>query len=60
MSLSIETIKNRVSVRTFDKSAVSESVINKIKDYINQVDNPFNVPIEFQILDAKNMVLAAR
>jgi hypothetical protein len=59
MSLSIETIKNRVSVRTFDKSAVSESVINKIKDYINQVDNPFNVPIEFQILDAKKYGLSS-
>lgn len=55
----IETIKNRVSVRTFDKSAVSESVINKIKDYINQVDNPFNVPIEFQILDAKKYGLSS-
>ena len=59
MSLSIETIKNRVSVRTFDKSAVSESVINKIKDYINQVDNPFNVAIEFQILDAKKYGLSS-
>lgn len=59
MPLSIETIKNRVSVRTFDKSAVSESVINKIKDYINQVDNPFNVSIEFQILDAKKYGLSS-
>lgn len=53
MLLSIETIKNRVSVRTYDNSEVSESVIEQVKDYITQVDNPFRVPIEFQILDGK-------
>ena len=59
MSLSIETIKNRVSVRTFNKSAISESVIKEVRDYINKVDNPLRIPIEFQILDAKEHSLSS-
>ena len=59
MSLSIETIKNRVSVRTFNKSAISESVIKEVRDYINKVDNPLRIPIEFQILDAKEHGLSS-
>ena len=59
MSLSIETIKNRVSVCTFNKSAISESVIKEVRDYINKVDNPFRIPIEFQIIDAKEHGLSS-
>ena len=59
MSLSIETMKNRVSVRTFDNSTLSESVLEEVKRYISQVDNPFQVPIEFQILDAKKHGLSS-
>ena len=57
MSLSTETIKSRVSVRTFDNRKVPESVIEQIKKYIDQIDNPFHIPIEFQILDTKEYVL---
>ncbi|MDY3006796.1 nitroreductase [Anaerococcus sp. AGMB00486] len=53
MKLSIETIKNRVSVRTYDKIKVPDSVVDDIKKYIGQIENPFQVPIDFRILDAK-------
>ena len=59
MVLSIEAIRNRVSVRTFDKKIVSESMIGEIKNYINQLENPFQVPIDFQILDAKEHGLSS-
>ena len=44
MTLSIEAIRNRVSVRTFDKKIVSESTIGEIDKYINQLKNPFQMP----------------
>lgn len=59
MTLSIETIKNRVSVRTFDGNPVPESVLDEIRKYIGDVENPFQVPLEFQILDAKKYGLSS-
>lgn len=59
MTLSIEAIRNRVSVRTFDKKIVSESTIGEIDKYINQLKNPFQVPIEFRVLDAKKYGLSS-
>lgn len=59
MTLSIEAIRNRVSVRTFDKKVVSESTIGEIDKYINQLKNPFQVPIEFRVLDAKKYGLSS-
>ena len=46
-------------MRTFNKSAISESVIKEVRDYINKVDNPLRIPIEFQILDAKEHGLSS-
>lgn len=59
MTLSIEAIRNKVSVRTFDKKIVSESTIGEIDKYINQLKNPFQVPIEFRVLDAKKYGLSS-
>ncbi len=59
MKLSIETIKNRVSVRTFDKIRVPELAMDGIKKYISQIENPFQVPIEFRILDVKEHGLSS-
>ena len=59
MALSIEAIRNRVSVRTFDKKIVSESTIGEIDKYINHLKNPFQVPIEFRVLDAKKYGLSS-
>lgn len=59
MTLSIEAIRNRVSVRTFDKKIVSEFTIGEIDKYINQLKNPFQVPIEFRVLDAKKYGLSS-
>ncbi len=59
MKLSIETIKNRVSVRTFDKIQIPELTMDDIKKYISQIENPFQVPIEFRCLDVKEYALSS-
>lgn len=59
MSISTETIKKRVSVRTFNKEKLKASVIEEISSYISNISNPFGIPIEFQILDAKQNDLSS-
>jgi hypothetical protein len=59
MSISTETIKKRVSVRTFNKEKLKASVIEEIRSYISNISNPFGIPIEFQILDAKQNNLSS-
>lgn len=59
MTISTEAIKNRISVRTFDKIMVPESAIDEIKKYIRHIENPFQVPIEFKILDLKEHGLSS-
>ena len=57
--VSTEAIKNRISVRTFNHDKVSEEKIEKIREYIRQIDNPFQVPIEFRVLSAKQNNLSS-
>lgn len=46
-----DIIKDRVSVRTFNNTKISEDIIEKIKQYIKDIENPFDIPIEFQMLN---------
>ena len=59
MSISTKDIKNRVSVRTYKKEKLKASVIEEISSYISNISNPFGIPIEFQILDAKQNDLSS-
>ncbi len=59
MQFPIETIKNRVSVRTFDGIKIPERIMDDIRNYMQKIENPFQVPIEFQILDAKEHALSS-
>lgn len=47
------TIVERRSVRTYDGKGVPESVIEKLFQYIENIKNPFNIPVAFKILNAK-------
>ncbi len=51
--MNTETIRNRKSVRTYEERQIPEHVMQQIRDFLNQDDNPFGVPIPFFILDAK-------
>ena len=54
-----EMIKQRKSVRTFDGKALSDEDRNNLENYINSLSNPFDVPIYFRLLDAKEHQLSS-
>ncbi len=49
----IQAIQTRRSVRTYDETPLSETVINQLMEYAKQIDNPFHLPVEFKMMDAK-------
>ena len=49
----IEQIKARRSVRTFDGRLLDEDTKEKLKSFMKDVENPFDIPVEFRFLDAK-------
>lgn len=51
--INIGTMRARRSVRTFTEESVASELIEKLSAYMKELDNPFHIPIEFQILDAK-------
>ena len=49
----IEVIRSRRSVRTFDGKALTDDDVRKIMDFAQKAGNPYGLPIEWKILDAK-------
>ena len=49
----IEEIKSRRSVRTYDGQPLDEITKQKLMSYMDNIENPFNIPVEFKFLDAK-------
>lgn len=49
----IEQIKNRRSVRTFDGQMPDKSIIEMLSSYVADIRNPFDIPVEFRFMDAK-------
>lgn len=46
-------ILNRRSVRTFDGQALNESDKEKLCSFMKNIENPFNIPVNFKLLDAR-------
>lgn len=46
-------IRGRRSVRTFDGRALRAEDVEKLKDYIRNMENPYEIPVEFKLLEAK-------
>ncbi|MCR4787664.1 MAG: nitroreductase [Lachnospiraceae bacterium] len=55
----LETVKGRRSVRTFDTRPLSEEHRRDISEYIKDIANPFGIPVEFVLLDAKEHGLSS-
>ena len=49
----LETVKTRRSVRTFDGNPLTEKDRGKIAELIQTIRNPYKIPVEFVLLDAK-------
>lgn len=54
-----EMIKQRKSVRTFDGRELTAADRESLVDYISRMDNPFHVPVDFRLLDAKEYDLSS-
>lgn len=48
-----DAIRSRRSVRTFDGKALTDDDVQKIMDFAEKADNPYGIPIEWKILDAR-------
>ena len=55
----LKTIMGRKSVRTFDGKPVSADDRERIERYILSIRNPFDIPIRFVLLDAKEHGLSS-
>ncbi len=48
-----QQIKARRSVRTYDGKALDESTKEKLLTFMEDFKNPYNIPVEFKLLDAE-------
>ena len=59
MSTLTDIVKSRKSVRTFEPKPLTEQHKKDIEEYIKGIENPFNIPVEFVFLDAKEHGLSS-
>ena len=52
-------IRERHSVRTFDGNALKDEDRSLLQNYISQLTNPFHIPVEFRLLNAKEYKLSS-
>ena len=55
----IDIIKTRKSIRTFDGTKVSNDDMEKLCKYIKTITNPYDIPVEFKILDRQKYELSS-
>lgn len=59
MTALTDLIKTRKSVRSFDGSKLSAADLEKIRQYAAGITNPFDIPVRFVFLDAKEHGLSS-
>ena len=55
----LEIIRRRRSTRTFDGSALRDQDAQRIMEFAGKVENPYQIPIEWRLLDAKQSMLSS-
>lgn len=55
----MEIIKGRKSVRTYNGEQLSEEHRKLLEEYVKGIMNPFDIPVEFVLLDAKEHGLSS-
>ena len=53
-----ELVRNRRSVRTFDGREISAEDLQKLSSFMSKTDNPYEIPLEFKLLNAKEQKLS--
>lgn len=56
---SMQIIKTRKSVRTFDGRKITDEDRKKLTEYIKSIENPYGIPVEFVILDSDKFGLSS-
>ncbi|MBE5905494.1 MAG: nitroreductase [Lachnospiraceae bacterium] len=59
MSRLLDVIRERKSVRTFDGTLLRDEHRKDLEEYSANIDNPFDIPVEFVFLDAKEHGLSS-
>lgn len=52
-----QLIRDRRSVRTFDGKEINQNDLDKLSSFMKQIENPYDIPVEFKLLDGKTQVL---
>ena len=52
-----ELVKGRRSVRTYDGREISRPDLEKLSAFMDRIENPYGIPVEFQLLDGKKQKL---
>lgn len=55
-----ELVRSRRSVRTFDGREIDAEDMKKLSAYMEKIDNPYGIPVEFKLLDAKEHKLTSQ
>ena len=50
-------VRDRRSVRTYDGRAVSRPDLEKLSSFMERIENPYDIPVEFKLLDGKKQKL---
>ena len=54
----LETIQSRKSVRTFDSREINTADMEKLSVFMEKIENPYKIPVEFKLLNAKEQKLS--
>lgn len=58
--MNIEVVKDRKSIRTYEGGPLDQEAKSKIEAFIENIDNPFGVPVDFRLLDARSHNLSSK
>ena len=54
-----QLVHSRKSVRSYDGQPLREGDLKKLSAFIEKIDNPYGIPVEFRLLDAKEHGLSS-
>ncbi len=57
--ITAETMLTRKSVRTYDGRPIGAEILEKVKAFAAEVEDPFGIPVSFVVLDAKEKGLSS-
>lgn len=51
-----ELVKRRSSIRTYNERAISEEILNKLNEFIKELEGPFKPKVRFKIINVKEEI----